>query len=327
MTRILLQGEGVMKHFKVTKAPLFGGPAAWIKAVDGVDFTVSEHQTLSVVGESGSGKTTLAKLVLRLERPTAGVISYEDKDLAYLRGGEFREYRRNVQAVFQDPFSSLSPRMLVHSIVSEPLEIQGLMSKSEIKDRVAEVLQQVGLSARFGERHPHELSGGQRQRVALARAIGTSPKHIVLDEPVAALDVSIRNQIVNLLKDLQEQFGISYLMISHDLTTVRHLSHDVVVMYAGKVMERADAKDLFTEPLHPYTRALLSAAVPPKRGEKREEIVLSGEVPNPLNPPSGCRFHPRCPNVMPKCSQAEPRLKEVAPGRKAACFLYSDDSV
>ena len=327
MAHILLQGEGVKKHFKVTKTPLFGGPARWVKAVDGIDFSVNEHETLSVVGESGSGKTTLAKLVLLLERPTAGVISYEDKDIAHLRSGEFREYRRNVQAVFQDPYSSLSPRMLIRSIVGEPLEIQRLMSKREIDDRVAEVLQQVGLNARFGGRHPHELSGGQRQRVALARAIGTSPRHIVLDEPVAALDVSIRNQIVNLLKDLQEQLGISYLMISHDLTTVRHLSHDVIVMYAGKVMERAGAKDMFGEPLHPYTKALLSAAVPLKKGEKREEIVLSGEVPSPLNPPSGCRFHPRCPNAMPKCSQAEPRLRVVAPGRKVACFLYSDDTV
>jgi oligopeptide/dipeptide ABC transporter ATP-binding protein len=264
-------------------------------------------------------------MVLLLERPTSGTIFYDDKDLAHLSKAEFREYRRNVQAVFQDPFSSLSPRMLVRSIVGEPLEIQGAMSKQEIKDRIAEVLQQVGLSANFGDRHPHELSGGQRQRVALARAIGPSPRHIVLDEPVAALDVSIRNQIVNLLKDLQEQFGISYLIISHDLVTVRHLSHEVAVLYAGKVMERTGAKDLFGEPLHPYTKALLSAAVPPRRGEQREGIVLSGEVPNPLNPPSGCRFHPRCPHAMPKCSQVEPRLQEIAPGRKVACFLYSDD--
>jgi oligopeptide transport system ATP-binding protein len=325
MTQTLLHGEGITKHFKVAKAPLFGGAASWVKAVDGVDFSVNEHETLSIVGESGSGKTTLAKMVLLLERPTSGTIFYDDKDLAHLSKAEFREYRRNVQAVFQDPFSSLSPRMLVRSIVGEPLEIQGAMSKQEIKDRIAEVLQQVGLSANFGDRHPHELSGGQRQRVALARAIGPSPRHIVLDEPVAALDVSIRNQIVNLLKDLQEQFGISYLIISHDLVTVRHLSHEVAVLYAGKVMERTGAKDLFGEPLHPYTKALLSAAVPPRRGEQREGIVLSGEVPNPLNPPSGCRFHPRCPHAMPKCSQVEPRLQEIAPGRKVACFLYSDD--
>jgi len=325
MAQVLLRGEGIKKYFKVKGGGFLGSAAAWVKAIDGMDFSVNEHQTLSIVGESGSGKTTLAKMVLLLERPTSGTIYYADKDVAQLRGQEFREYRRNVQAVFQDPYSSLSPRMQVRGIVSEPLEIQGGMSKQDINDRVAEVLQQVGLNVGFAERHPHELSGGQRQRVAVARSIGTSPKHIVLDEPVAALDVSIRNQIVNLLKDLQEQLGISYLMISHDLTTVGHLSHEVAVMYSGKVMERASSKDLFTEPLHPYTKALLSAAVPPRRGEKREEIVLSGEGPSPINPPSGCRFHPRCPHVMPKCSQIEPRLQETAPGRQVACFLYSDD--
>jgi oligopeptide/dipeptide ABC transporter ATP-binding protein len=324
MSQALLTVDQLKKHFPVTKGLLFATTVGWIKAVDGVSFSVAEGETLGIVGESGSGKTTTAKLILLLERPTSGSILYREKKLDELSRSELRQYRSAVQAVFQDPYSSLNPKMLVRDIVSEPLEINTDLPKQSVRERVAEMLQRVGLNPALARVYPHELSGGQRQRVALARALALQPRHIVLDEPVASLDVSIRHQIINLLKDLQEQFELSYLLISHDLATTRHLSHRVAVMYAGKIVEQGPSDELFAEPLHPYTQALLSAALPAHPAEKREEIVLAGEVPSPLNPPRGCRFHPRCPHAKPICSEVEPALKEVAPARKVACHLYGE---
>jgi oligopeptide transport system ATP-binding protein len=319
---MLFEARDVRRHFRVTKGLLFGRTAGWIKAVDGASFSVADRETLSIVGESGSGKTTLARMLLLLDTPTDGSILFDGKNLAELRDADLHEYRRSVQAVFQDPYSSLSPRMLVHQIVSEPLEVAGTMSADERRDRVADVLRRVGLKAELADRYPHQLSGGQRQRVAIGRALACGPRHIVLDEPLAALDVSIRNQIVNLLKDLQEQLGLSYLMISHDLATVRHLSHRVLVMYAGKIVEAGPADSVFDQPLHPYTQALLAATVPPRPGESWEELVVPGEPPSPLNPPSGCRFWPRCPHAMSQCSEIEPPLIESREGRAVACHLY-----
>lgn len=319
---MLFEAKDVRKYFRVTKGLLFGRTAGWVKAVDGASFSVDERETLSIVGESGSGKTTLAKMMLLLERPTGGTIQFQGSDLGDLRGGDLRRYRRKVQAVFQDPYSSLNPRMMIREIVSEPLEVNAELSNDARQTRVAEVLRHVGLKPELADRYPHQLSGGQRQRVAIARALGPGPAHIVLDEPLAALDVSIRNQIVNLLKDLQEELGLSYLMISHDLATVRHLTHKVAVMYAGKIVEYGSGEAVFQEPLHPYTRALLAATAPPRAGAPWEDQVVVGEPPSPLNPAPGCRFAPRCAYAMAQCTEIEPPLIEVTDGRTVACHLY-----
>ncbi|MBI2866806.1 MAG: dipeptide ABC transporter ATP-binding protein [Chloroflexi bacterium] len=322
MSDALLDLRNVKKHFPVTKGLLFTTVAGWVRAVDDVSLRITEGETLSLVGESGCGKTTTAKLVLLLEKPTGGQVFYQGKDLQHLSRDELRQYRSTVQPVFQDPYSSLNPRMRVGDIIAEPLEVNTRMSKGDIKARVAEVLEQVGLNPAFARLYAHEFSGGQRQRIAIARALGLRTKLLVLDEPVAALDVSIRSQIINLLKDLQDKLQLSYLLITHDLAVSRHLSHRVAVMYLGKIVEQAPGDALYTQPLHPYTKALLSAALPSHPDQKREEIILTGEVPSPINPPSGCRFHPRCPAVMPQCSQVEPPFKEVSIGRQVACHLY-----
>jgi oligopeptide transport system ATP-binding protein len=322
MSQILLEVEHVTKHFPVTKGLLFASNVGWIRAVEDVSFRIDSGETLGLVGESGCGKSTTAKLVLLLEHPTSGDILYQGINLERLSGTELRHYRSTVQAVFQDPQSSLNPRMRVGDIVSEPLQATQKVSRQSARERVAEVLRDVSLDPASARLYPHEFSGGQRQRIALARALVTHTRLIVLDEPVASLDVSIRSQIINLLKDLQESHDLSYLLITHDLAVSRHLSHRVVVMYLGRVVEEGKADELYSEPLHPYTKALISAALPPQLHHATEEIVLAGEVPNPMNPPPGCSFHPRCPWVMPQCSEFEPALKEVAPGRRVACHLF-----
>jgi peptide/nickel transport system ATP-binding protein/oligopeptide transport system ATP-binding protein len=318
----ILQAQRLKKHFAVTEGLLWMKVVGWVKAVDDVSFSIRQGETLALVGESGCGKTTTAKLILRLEQPTSGQVFVDGKDVHALEGDQLKEYRTTVQAVFQDPWSSLSPRMRVRDIVAEPLVVNRQVTAQEIKERVAEILGHVGLRPQQAELYPHEFSGGQRQRIAVASALVSSPKLIILDEPVSALDVSIRAQIMNLLVDLQGQYGVSYLLLAHHLATTRYMAHEVAVMYLGKIVEKAPTKDLFDNPLHPYTKALFSAALPAHPDDVREEIILSGEVPSPINPPAGCSFHPRCPFAMPRCSEAEPELKEMATGHVVACHLY-----
>ena len=318
----VLEAAGLTKHFQ-SRRGLFGGSRGVVRAVDDISFTIESGRTLGVVGESGCGKTTTAKLVLGLEEPTGGSIRFEGRDLQELDTAGRRHYRKSVQAVFQDPFASLSPRMRISDIIAEPLVTNETVTSGEVRRRVLELLDLVGLPERSVDLFPHEFSGGQRQRIAIARALALSPKLVVLDEPVSALDVSIRAQILNLLRDLQDRLGLSYLFIAHDLAAVAHMSHTIVVMYLGKIVEVGDAQTLARAPKHPYTAALFSAALPSHPDERRDEILLAGEVPSPLNPPSGCRFHPRCPQVMPVCSQQEPALAQVG-DRFVACHLYDE---
>lgn len=321
----LLTLTAIQKYYPVRRGLVFGRRVGYIQAVDGISCTLPEHKTYGLVGESGCGKTTVAKCILLLEKPTGGHIELDGMDASNLRGQELRRYRRTVQGVFQDPFSSLNPRMRIRDILREPLRVHMKLSKKEQAERVRELLQAVELSPHAGDLFPHEFSGGQRQRMAVARALALSPKLIVLDEPVSALDVSIRAQVMNLLRDLQQEHGLSYFLIAHDLAVVRYMSHRISVMYLGKLVEEGSSDEIATNPLHPYTKALVSAALPPR--EVKEPVVLGGEVPSPLNPPSGCRLHPRCPFVMPICSQQEPALVEVAPQHQVACFLYSGKAI
>jgi oligopeptide/dipeptide ABC transporter ATP-binding protein len=318
----ILRAQDLTKHFAVTQGVLWSKVVGWVKAVDGVSFSVRQGETLAIVGESGCGKTTTARLVLRLEEPSAGYVFVDGEDVHALAGDDLRRYRTTVQAVFQDPWSSLSPRMRVRDIVAEPLVVNRTSSSHEIKQRVAEILDAVGLRPQQANLYPHEFSGGQRQRIAVASALVSSPKLIVLDEPVSALDVSIRAQIMNLLVDLQNQYGVSYLLIAHHLATTRYMAHEVAVMYLGKIVERAPTKELFRNPLHPYTKALFSAALPAHPDIVRDEMILTGEVPSPIKPPAGCRFHPRCPFAMPKCSEVEPETRPMGAEHLVACHLY-----
>jgi oligopeptide/dipeptide ABC transporter ATP-binding protein len=318
----MLQGIGLKKYFPVTSGVFGARVHGWIKAVDGVHVHVAEGEALGIVGESGSGKTTLAKLFLLLERPTDGSLLFDGQEVQTFSRHDLARYRRSVQAVFQDPYSSLNPRMRVQDIVAEPLPPEDGLSRPVIRERVAEVLELVGLRRDSAALYPHEFSGGQRQRIAIARALITYPKFIILDEPVSALDVSIRAQILNLLKGLQERLQLAYVMIAHDLAAARYLSTHLTVMYAGKVVETGGCDEVYTAPLHPYTQALLSAALPLHPLLRRQRLILAGEVPNPLNPPSGCRFHPRCPQAMPQCRTDEPVWKEVSGGHYTACHLY-----
>ena len=321
MADVLLAARDVKKYFPVTSGVFARRVQAWIKAVDGVSFSIGRGETLGVVGESGCGKTTTARLILAQDEVTAGAITFLGRDIATLRKRDLMAYRKSVQVVFQDPYSSLSPRMRVGEIIAEPLEIHTSLSRQGLRARVGEVLELVGLPADATRLFPHEFSGGQRQRIAIARALATHTQLIVLDEPVSALDVSIRAHILTLLEDLQRTLGVSYLFIGHDLAAVAHISHRIAVMYLGKIVEMADSLELCARPLHPYTQALFAAALPSYPDVRRQELVLSGEVPTALNPPSGCHFHPRCPAAMPLCSQDEPVLKEVAPNHWVACHL------
>jgi len=316
VSEALLQVQNLVKHF-----PVRGGV---VRAVDDVSFEVRRGETLGLVGESGCGKTTTGRCILQLERPSSGRILFEGADLAALDARALRSVRRRVQVIFQDPYSSLNPRMTVGQILAEPLQVHGIVKEKAARTaRVRELLTQVGLLPQHARRYPHQLSGGQRQRVGVARALAMEPALIVCDEPVSALDVSIQAQIINLLEDLQSRLGLTYLFIAHDLSVVRHISDRVVVMYLGKVVEVADRKSLYENPIHPYTRALLSAVpIPDPRLEaQRERTVLRGEVPSPLKPPSGCVFHPRCPIAEPRCAAQVPELRPVRPAHLGACHL------
>ena len=323
MSDVLLEVRNLVKHFEVGGG-MFGKPVGLVRAVDGVSFSIRRGETLGLVGESGCGKTTTGRCVLQLERPTSGQIIFEGRDLTTLDPHEMRAVRRKLQVIFQDPYSSLNPRMTIGEIVGEPLAVHGIVRGATARrDRVQQLLRHVGLLPQHARRYPHQLSGGQRQRVGVARALAMEPSLIICDEPVSALDVSIQAQIINLLEDLQAEFGLTYLFIAHDLAVVRHISDRVAVMYLGKIVEMADRKTLYDEPLHPYTRALLSAVpIPdPELEMRRERVVLGGEVPSPLNPPSGCVFHPRCPIAIDRCRSVVPELRDPRPGHKAACLL------
>jgi peptide/nickel transport system ATP-binding protein len=320
---VVIEARGLAKHFALHRGAIFGRAVGTIKAVDGVDFVLRRGETLSLVGESGCGKTTTARLVLRLERPTAGGIFFRGRDVHALRPDELGDYRRAVQAVFQDPYSSLNPRLTIRTTVGEPLaRNQPGLARAEVEERIADSLARVGLRPRIADDYPHELSGGQRQRVALARALTTSPECILLDEAVSALDVSIRAQVMNLLRGIQEQLGVSYLFIAHDLAVVKYVSTRIGVMYLGQLVETAASEELYARPLHPYTQVLLSNALPAHPDDTRPEVILSGEVPSAFSPPSGCRFHPRCPRAMRACAEREPVLRAQSPGHQVACHLY-----
>jgi oligopeptide transport system ATP-binding protein len=320
---VLLEVRQLVKHFSVGGG-LFGGAAGTVRAVDGVSFALRRGETLGLVGESGCGKTTTGRCILQLERPTSGQVIFEGRALETLSDADLRPMRRRMQVIFQDPYASLNPRMTVGQILAEPLAVHGVVRHREgRRARVRDLLARVGLLPQHADRYPHQMSGGQRQRVGIARALAVEPSLIVCDEPVSALDVSIQAQIINLLEDLQAELGLTYLFIAHDLAVVRHISDRVAVMYLGKIVEIADRRDLYAEPLHPYTKALL-AAVPipdPALEAERTRSVLVGEVPSPLNPPPGCVFHPRCPIAIDRCRGEVPPLREVTPGHWAACLL------
>ena len=317
----LLEVKNLKVHFPV-KHGVFSRVNAWVKAVDDVSLTVTPGETVGLVGESGCGKTTLGRAIIRLLEPTAGSVTFEGEDITTLEGAALRERRRRFQMIFQDPVGSLNPRMTVGQIIGEALDIHHLVADEQAREqRIGKLLKDVGLDPQHAQRYPHEFSGGQRQRIGIARALAVEPKLIVCDEPVSALDVSVQAQIINLLQDLQREHGLAYLFIAHDLAVVEHISHRVVVMYLGKVVESAVSKAIINAPKHPYTQALLSAVPVVDPDSKRQRIVLPGDVPSPINPPSGCPFHPRCPVAESRCKTEVPALREVGAGHFAACHL------
>ena len=323
----LLEISGLKVHFPVKRGLIFDRTVGMIKAVDGVNFSIRPGETLGLVGESGSGKTTTGRAILQLVKATEGSVTFEGKDLVSLSNRDMRLMRRRLGMVFQDPYGALNPRMTAGAIIGEPLVVHGLHDgKADLRNQVSDLLETVGLNRGMADRYPHEFSGGQRQRIGVARALAARPSFMVLDEPVSALDVSIQAQIINLLQNLQEEFGLSYLFIAHDLSVVRHISDRVAVMYLGKIVELADCDELYENPLHPYTRALLSAIpIPdPELDRQRERIVLEGDIPSPLNPPSGCVFHTRCPVAIDDCSGYVPEMREVSPDHWVACIRAED---
>ncbi|MAT44785.1 MAG: peptide ABC transporter substrate-binding protein [Anaerolineaceae bacterium] len=322
---ILLSVRDLKKHFPITQGIIISKTIGAVHAVDGVSFDIHRGETLGLVGESGCGKSTTGRTILQLYRPTAGSVWYQGKDLAKLKSEELRAMRRQMQMIFQDPYASLNPRMTVGEIIGEPLVIHKLADKKQTQERVEHLLDLVGLNSRFANRFPHEFSGGQRQRIGVARALALQPELIVCDEPISALDVSIQAQVVNLLEDLQKEFGLTYLFIAHDLSMVRHISDRIAVMYLGIIVELTTRDELYENPLHPYTQALLSAVpIPdPVVEEKRQRIVLEGDVPSPVNPPSGCRFRTRCPLAIDICSVEKPEFREVKPDHFVACHVVN----
>jgi len=321
---VLVKVENLKKYFPITRGIVFQKEIGAVRAVDDISFEIHRGETLGLVGESGCGKSTTGRTIIQLYRPTSGKVYYQDQDLSDLKGGDLRHLRRNMQIIFQDPYASLDPRMTVGNIIAEPLEIHGIgKSKKERRERVKELLRLVGLNPYFINRYPHEFSGGQRQRIGVARALALEPEFIVCDEPISALDVSIQAQVVNLLEELQEELGLTYLFIAHDLSMVRHISDRTAVMYLGKLVELAEREELYNNPLHPYTQALLSAVpIPDPVAERnRQRVILEGDVPSPANPPPGCNFHPRCPIAVEICRQAEPEWREVIPDHWVACHL------
>ena len=320
MPKILLEARNIVKHFPI-KGGVFMKEIAAVKAVDGVSLTIDEGETVGLVGESGCGKTTFGRAILRLEEPTSGEIYFEGESILSYDKNKMQALREKMQIIFQDPFSSLNPRKTVSHIIGEPLLVHGIKSRKKREERVLELLQVVGLRKEHMRRYPHQFSGGQRQRIGVARALALQPKLIVCDEAVSALDVSIQAQVINLLEDLQDDFGLTYLFISHDLSVVEHVSDRVAVMYLGKIAEFAPSKALYKNPLHPYTQALLSAVpVPDPSCKANTRIILKGDVPSPIDPPPGCSFHPRCLYAKDTCSQSQPQLKEIDPNHFAACF-------
>lgn len=323
---VLLSVENLEVHFPITQGIVFQHKVGAVRAVDGVSFKVKKGETLGMVGESGCGKSTTGRTILRLNKPTGGRIQFSGHDITSMNGAQLKDMRRNMTMIFQDPYASLNPRLTVGNIVSEPLIIHKIAQGKERQEMVENLLELVGLSRYYINRYPHEFSGGQRQRIGIARALAARPSFIVADEPVSALDVSIQAQIVNLLEDLQNQFGLTYLFVAHDLSVVRHISDRVAVMYLGKIVELADRDELYEHPAHPYTRALLSAVpIPdPKVEKKRERIILTGDVPSPVNPPKGCRFHTRCPIAQAICKEQEPALLDISGGHYSACHFAKD---
>ena len=329
-SKTLVDVRDLKMHFPLTRGIIFQKVIGHVRAVDGVSFSIEKGQTLGLVGESGSGKTTIGRTIVRLYKPTTGQILFGDTDLAKLGGEELRQIRRRVQMVFQDPYASLNPRYTIGSLIAEPMNIYDIGSSNEIREKTAELLSVVGLRAEYIDRYPHEFSGGQRQRIAVARALAINPEFIVLDEPVSALDVSVRAQVLNLLQRLQKQFDLTYLFVSHDLSVVRHVADRIAVMYLGKIVELADRDELYAAPKHPYTQALLSAVpIPdPKVEKRRQRVILSGDLPSPINIPSGCRFHTRCPMAQQICREVEPAF-EAKEGREhyAACHFSEEVSL
>ena len=320
----LVSVRDLKMYFPITQGIIVQRKIGDIKAVDGLTFDIKQGETLGLVGESGCGKSTTGRAILHLHTPTDGQVYFEDQEITSMKGENLRRMRRRMQMIFQDPYASLNPRMTVGSIIGEPLEVHNILKRNERRDRVKELLEIVGLNPYFVNRYPHEFSGGQRQRIGVARALALNPDFIVADEPISALDVSIQAQVINLLEDLQQEFGLTYLFIAHDLSVVRHISDRVAVMYLGKIVELTDRDTLYSDPMHPYTQALLSAVpIPdPVIEEKRQRIILEGDVPSPANPPKGCNFCTRCPRVFDTCYEVDPEFVEIKAGHWVACHLY-----